>query len=258
MGSPLVADESVNLVDDDGPDRPEEFSAPLAREQDVEGFRRRDHDVWRTRRHPRAVSTVGVTAPDHRPDVDARQAKRLEFGRDSSEWRLQIPLDVVAERLERRHVDDPRLVRQRVVHAVANELIDRREERREGLAGPGGSGDERIFAGDDVRPPVLLGRGRRPDVRFEPAANGWMKRRERLRRGGRFVHFEHFRCNAPESSSASTPPSSPMDQRGTELREPAEGGGGSGCEAKPREAKTLPSLLAQGTPVAAGPAGALG
>ena len=51
----------------------------------------------------------------------------------------QVLVDVAAQRLERRHVDDARLVRQSAVESLAQELIERDQERRERLARPVGA-----------------------------------------------------------------------------------------------------------------------
>ncbi len=57
------------------------------------------------------------------------------------------------------------------------EPVDRREERRERLARTGRRADQRVFTGDDARPPLDLRRRRLGERRREPLPNG---RRERL------------------------------------------------------------------------------
>ena len=86
---------------------------------------------------------------------------------------LQVLLHVVAERLQRRDVDDVGAVLER---AGTQQAVERPEKRRQRLAGAGRSGDQRVATGRDGRPSRLLRRRRRAETRFEPAPN---QRRER-------------------------------------------------------------------------------
>ena len=58
----------------------------------------------------------------------------------------EVLLDVVAERLERRDVDDLRLVRKLAGDALAHQVVDRGEERSERLARTGRRRDQRVPA----------------------------------------------------------------------------------------------------------------
>ena len=83
-------------------------------------------------------------------------------------------MDVGAQRLERRDVDDADFVGQRRLEAFADEIVDRRQKRREGLAGAGRRGDERVLTGTDRLPAAAL-RGRRLSERSrnQRETRGW-------------------------------------------------------------------------------------
>ena len=76
--------------------------------------------------------------------------------------RLEVLLDVDAERLEGGDVDDLGLVGDVLAALVGLvELVDADEEAAQGLAGAGGRGDEGVLSGGDGGPGAEL-RRRRP------------------------------------------------------------------------------------------------
>ena len=91
------------------------------------------------------------------------------------ERRFEIAVDVVAERLERRDVDDLHSVRERPVETLADQVVDRGEEGGERLAGAGRRGDQRVPSGLDRGPGVRLGRARRPKGARKPCRHGGME-----------------------------------------------------------------------------------
>src|SRR5439155_25613308 len=72
---------------------------------------------------------------------------------DRGERLGEVLVDVVAESLERRDVDDGRLLLQRAVCGCGHELVDLPEEGSERLAGPGGGRYEGVAAPRDRLPP---------------------------------------------------------------------------------------------------------
>ena len=80
-------------------------------------------------------------------------------------------MDVVAERLERRDVDNLGHVLERPRLRLAHQLVDAGEERGEGLAGAGGGADERVAAARDVPPAGTLCVGGRVEVTPEPCVD---------------------------------------------------------------------------------------
>ena len=88
---------------------------------------------------------------------------------DAGQRRLEIAVDVVRERLERRDVDDLGLVGQPALEALPHQVVDRRQKRGERLARAGRRGDEGMAAGLDRRPSLGLGGRRRGETVGEPA-----------------------------------------------------------------------------------------
>ena len=110
VGAALVRGERVDLVDDHGPRGGEHPAPGLGAEQDVEGLRRGDDDVRRRAAHALALAGRRVAGPHPGADLHVRQALRAQGVADAGKRRLQVTLDVVRERLQRRDVDDLRLV----------------------------------------------------------------------------------------------------------------------------------------------------
>jgi hypothetical protein len=113
--------------------------ARLGGEQDVQRLGRGDDDVRRAPPHPVALGLRRVAAAHQRADVHVGQALRRELGADAGERRVEVALNVVRQRLQRRDIDDVRLVRQFAGDPDADQRIDRRKERGERLAGAVGA-----------------------------------------------------------------------------------------------------------------------
>ena len=167
VGAALGRGDGVDLVDDHRLRRGQHL--PGRRRQDqVERLRRRDQDVRRVPPH-RGALVLGRVAAAHRDRDRARQV-------DAGERCAQVLLDVVVERLERRDVDDARAARLR----VADEAVDRAQERGQRLARAGRGEHERVAAGGDRRPALPLGgRGLRERAP-EPVGDGGGEGGERV------------------------------------------------------------------------------
>ena len=108
---------------------------------------------------------------------------RLEARAQLGQRLLEIALHVVAERLERRDVEDLDRVRQRRLEPAHDQLVQLPHERRERLSGAGGRQDQRVLAARDRRPSQPLRLARRAEPLGEPRTNDRMKRGERTRGG---------------------------------------------------------------------------
>src|SRR5688572_22086960 len=85
-------------------------------------------------------------------------------------------MNVSAERFERRDVDDTDFIRQRSLQALAEQLVERVQKRRQCLARSGGRSEQRMTTLADRGPPLdLSGRGR-TELSREPLRNSWMER----------------------------------------------------------------------------------
>ena len=160
--------DRVDLVDDDRLDVREDL-ARAAGEHEVQRLGRRDEDVRRVAAHRGAVLLRRVAGADADGEVRADAAQR----------RAEVAVDVVGERLERRDVDEAR-----VVGGLAARAVERPQERGQRLARPGRRRDEHVLAGGDRRPGLRLGLGRALEGGGEPVADGGCELRERHGRPG--------------------------------------------------------------------------
>ena len=122
-------------------------------EDQKERLRRRDEDVRRPADHrlPLLLWRVARAHGDRERRADARERCP------------EIALDVVVQRLQRRHVEQSQaLARARV------EAVDAVEERRERLPGAGRRLDEHVPPARDRRPTERLSRGRCVEHALEP------------------------------------------------------------------------------------------
>ncbi len=106
VAAALVAGEGVDLVDDDGADVAQRRAAALGGEHQVERLGRGDQDVGRAFHDRRAVGLRRVAGADGGADLGQVEAELRGDLADLGERRFEVALDVVAERLEGRHVDD--------------------------------------------------------------------------------------------------------------------------------------------------------
>ena len=118
----------------------------------------------------------GVAGPHGGRDPRRRKPGRFGQALNAGARLGEVLVDVRAERLERRHVEDADLVRQRRRETLLEQRVDGGEERRQRLARAGGRGDQRVPAGGDRVPAAQL-RGRRlADFGREPLTDDGMER----------------------------------------------------------------------------------
>ena len=185
MRAALVRREGVDFVDDHRAGGRQHLAPGLRAEQHVERFRRRHQDVRRAAAHALALGAGRVAGPDPGADFDIGQPAPAELLADSRERPFQIAMDVVRQRLQRRHVDDMGLVRERRLEALSHEIVDRGQEGRERLARAGRRGDERVAAGLDRRPRFGLRGSRRREALGEPVRDRRMEQGSYCRRQSR-------------------------------------------------------------------------
>ena len=171
MGAPLVRRQRMDLIDDHRPGRRQHLAARLRAQEDVERFRRRHHDVRRLAMHAGALGRRGVAGPDPGADFYVAQAEARQLAPDAGKRRLQIAMDVIRQRFQRRNVNDMRFVGQRFLETLAHEVVERSHERGKGLAGSGRRCDQRVAAGLDRRPRAGLGGGRSAEGFREPGSD---------------------------------------------------------------------------------------
>src|SRR4029078_8836416 len=89
------------------------------------------------------------------------ESLRLRQGTNAGEWNREVFLHVVAERLERRDVDDAYLLAARSTRCSLYAAVDCPEDSGERFPRTGRGGDQRVAPGGDLSPSDLLRRGRR-------------------------------------------------------------------------------------------------
>lgn len=185
MAAALGRRQRMDFVDDDRAHVRQHLATRRGRQQHVQRFGSRDEDVRRALAQRGAFGLRRVAGAHRGADRRHRQAELRERFGDAGERRVEVHVDVVRQRLQRRHVDDQRRVGQRAVvrERIAHQIVERAQERGERLAGAGRRGDERRAAGLDVRPRERLRAGRRGKRAREPRGDGRVEHVERT--GGR-------------------------------------------------------------------------
>ena len=203
------ADHGVDLVDDHRPHVPQAIAAALGGQHQVERLRSRHQDVRRLADHRRALGRGRVAGADRRGDPRAVEAQLGRQPLDGGARLGEVLVDVAAQRLQRRDIDDAHLVRQRTGQAFLQQVVEGDEERRQRLAGSGRRGDQGVPAVADRGPAARLPRRGRADLVREPALDDGMKRRQRRARPRpRFVRGHHGLCGGPHTAR----PGSSLDQ----------------------------------------------
>ena len=170
MGTALGAGHGVDLVDDDVFDRLQDL--PRARRQhEVQRLGRGDEDVGRVADDVPTVAGGRVTRARGRPQRRQRRAGPLRLEGDARKRRPQVAVDVVGQRLQRRHVEHaaPLLLRRRF--GVREQPVDHPEEGGQRLARTGGRQDQRVLALADGFPTLFLGGRRLGEGALEPGAS---------------------------------------------------------------------------------------
>ena len=179
MAAALVRCQRMNLVDDHCSGGREHFPAGLRSKQDVKRFRRRDDDVGRPATHALPLSRGSIAGTHPRADVDIAEALLPQRRTNAQERSVEIFADVVRQRLQWGDVDDLGLVPQHAVKPLAHQIVDRRHEGSQGLAGTGRGGNQHIAPGLNGRPCLRLGGSRPAEATLEPDGDGRMEQRRR-------------------------------------------------------------------------------
>ena len=169
--SPARIDHRVNLVHDHRAHGAEHRPAARRGQEQVKRLRRGDEDV-RGRAQHRGAARGGRVAGAYRgTDADGGQPRVHGALADGGERLLEVLVDIRAERLEGRDVEDPHLVLETALEPFAQQLVDGVQEGGEGLARPGRGGEEGVPAFADGAPGALLGGKRRPKGLGEPVGD---------------------------------------------------------------------------------------
>ena len=120
MHAALVVGYRVNFVHNHGLDIAQDGAALLRRQQNVERLGRGDQNMRRTFQHEAPVLHQSVARAHGCPDLRHQQPAIARHLQNFSEWDFEIFLDVVAERLERGHVENFSAVSQLTGESLAD------------------------------------------------------------------------------------------------------------------------------------------
>ena len=168
VSAALVVGDGMDLVHDHGADAGQHLAGLDGSEQNEQGLGRGDQDVRPAARHPLALPLRRVAGPQGRSDGRQYDAALARQSGNLGQRDFEILMNVVAQRLERRDVDDLGPVGQRTQAGAAHQAVDGGEEGGERFAGARGRGDEDIVALGDFRPSAQLRFGGLAKARGEP------------------------------------------------------------------------------------------
>ena len=175
VGTALIRCKRMDLVDDHRARRRQHFAAGSGAEQDVERFRRGHDDVRRGAPHALALARRRVAGAHPAADLDIRQSLGAQGFAYTGERDLQIAPDVVRQRLQRRDVNDLRLILQLARQPLPHQPVDRRQKGGKRLARPGWRRNQHMPAGPDRWPCLGLCRCRRREAAVEPGGDSGVK-----------------------------------------------------------------------------------
>ncbi len=167
VGAALGARDGMHLIDDHRLHATQRLTR-LRREQEEQRLRRGDQDVGRAAGE--APSFLGRSVPGADGGGDLRRGE-AEVGAgplDPFQRGAQVAVDVDRERLERRHIQHAAPEGGIVRSGRGRDLIDRPEERRQRLPGPGRRDDQGVTPSGDGAPCALLRRCGRAERAGEP------------------------------------------------------------------------------------------
>ena len=197
MRAALVANDGVDFVDDYGANRAQDLARALRRQHQVERLGCGDQDL---RRPLDNRLTLGLgCVPGAQPHADPGQRNAALVGQlaDLGQRLLEVATDVVGQRLERRDIEDARLVRQLSTLTLADQLVDPGQEGRQRLARPGRSGNQAVLPCPNRGPAILLRIRRLAEAIDEPVPH---ERVEGVEDGGLRGGLAHmFRIVAEEA-----------------------------------------------------------
>ena len=131
------------LVDDHRADAAEHAASSETGQHDVQRFGRRYQNVRGLSKHPRARGGRRVSRANSDPNLRKLLPFRGESFFELGERPIEISLNVVVKRFQRRDVKQMNSVRKRLLCSAHDQLVQLPQERRQSLSGSGRSQDER-------------------------------------------------------------------------------------------------------------------
>ena len=185
MRAALVVGDGVNLVDDHRLDVAENRAAAVGGQKDVERLGRGDQDVRRALQHLAPLFHQRVAGADGGANLRHQQAALGGQCQDFAQRTFEILLNIVAQRFQRRDVENFGRVAQRAGERLSHQAINADQKGCERFAGSCGSRDKSCATGENLRPALLLRLGWRAKAADEPLGN------QRMRPGQSNRNFPH-------------------------------------------------------------------
>jgi len=170
MCATAITNYRMNLVNDYRSDRPQKLAAGLGSKEQVKGLGGSDQNVRRPAGHCLSFCGRRVAGAYRGPDIDINTFAGAQRGPNPCQRFLQVFMDVIAERLERRNVNYLRFIIELSRKALPKEGFQGSEECGQRFSRPGWGRDQCVCARLNCRPPALLRFGRRTKALLEPTA----------------------------------------------------------------------------------------
>ena len=139
-----------------------------AGQQDIERFGGGHQDMGRHPPHALALRLRGVAGAHQGADIHLRQSLRLHHVPDALQRSLQVLLYIVGQGFQGGDIQDIRLVGQPPGQRFAHQVVNRRQERSQGLAAAGRRRDQGMTALFYRRPGIFLHRCRSGEFTVKP------------------------------------------------------------------------------------------
>ena len=183
MRSALVVGDGVNFIDNHRLNIAQNRAALIRGQQNVKRLRRGDQNVRRPLQHGAPLGHQRVAGADRGANLRHQQPALARHRENFPQRHLKIFLNVVAQRLQRRNVEDFGAVRQIARQRLAHQPINAGEKCSQRFARARGRGDQRGAPGQNVRPALLLRLGRRAKPLHKPLRHQRMGPGQRGRKG---------------------------------------------------------------------------
>ena len=128
VGSALVVGDCVDFIHDHRFDITQDGPALFRSQQNVKRFWRRDQDVRRPLQHGAPLRHQGIPSADRGADLWHQQAALARHLQDFAQRNFEVLLNVVAQSLQRRHVQNFRAVLQLPSQSFAHQAINARQK----------------------------------------------------------------------------------------------------------------------------------
>ena len=116
----------------------------------------------------------GVAGPNRGANLWHQPTPLSRHLQDLAQRDFEVFLNVVAQGLQRRDIEDFGAVAKIASQSLAHQAVDASQKCRQGLARAGGSGNQGGMSGENVRPALLLGLGWSAETANKPLAHQGM------------------------------------------------------------------------------------